>query len=386
MCVTHRWALMQVSYAPCPAHIIPTIPLFLPIPLHTFANTISGSHGVIPVGEKTMIEKRHLYMSDEFIRSSPSITAYNSPSLNLRQGLADAAIPQLGAEAARHAIADWGRQASNITHLVFCTTVSGCMPGADFELIKLLDLPLSTRRFMLYQAGCHGAGISMRLAKDLAENNHGSRVLVVCSEVITMAFRGPSKSHMGNLVGQAIFDDAAGAIIIGAEPTGNERPLFEMVSASQDIIPGTEEMVVSKLYEDGIVYTLHRDVALHISRNIEGLVKKALERASLLTKDWNEELFWVVHPGGREILDKVESSLVLRKEKMDVSRKVMAQHGNTLSSCVIVVMDEMRKRSRKRGLPTAGEGLEWGLLFSFGPGLTVETTLLRALHNQEPNA
>jgi hypothetical protein len=27
----------------------------------------------------------------------------------------------------------------------------------------------------------------------------------------------------------------------------------------------------------------------------------------------------------------------------------------------------------------AGEGLEWGLLFAFGPGLTVETILLRAL-------
>lgn len=330
-------------------------------------------------GEKSMIEKRHMHMSKDLLSRNPGITAYKSPSLNIRQELSDAAIPQLGAEAARRAIGDWGGQPSQVTHLVFCTTASGCMPGADFEVVKLLGLPPSTRRFMMYQAGCHGGGMSLRLAKDLAENNPGARVLVVCSEVMALWLRGPSETHVGNLVGQAIFGDAAGAVIVGAGPVvGAERAVFEMVSASQDIIPGTEEMVVSKLYEHGIVYTLHRDVALHVSGSMERLAKEALRRAGLADKCWNEEVFWLVHPGGREILDRVETSLGLKKAKMEVSREAMEQHGNTLSSCVILAMDQMRKRSEKKGMPTAGEGLQWGLLFGFGPGLTVETILLRA--------
>ena len=137
-----------------------------------------------------MIEKRHVYMSADLLRhNDPCITACRSQSLNLRQDLADATVPLLGAKAARRAIGDWGRQASGITHLVFCSTVSGCIPGADFEVVRLLGLPLSTRRFMLYQVGCHGGGMALRLAKDLAKNNPGARVLVVCSEVITMALR-----------------------------------------------------------------------------------------------------------------------------------------------------------------------------------------------------
>jgi chalcone synthase len=335
-----------------------------------------------------MIDKRHVYVSDEMLKSNPCITAYKSPSLNLRQALADATVPQLGAEAARDAISDWGRPASDITHLVFCTTVSGCMPGADFEIVKLLSLPLSTRRVMLYQAGCHGGGIALRLAKDLAENNPGARVLVVCSEVITMALRGPSEAHMGNLVGQAIFGDAAGAAVVGAGgPTfaADERPVFELLWASQDIVPGTEEAVVSKLHEEGIVYTLHRDVALHISSSIEPLVTRALEQTGGEKLDWNEEVFWVVHPGGREILDRVERRLGLRREKLEVSREVMRNHGNTLSSCVIIAMAEMRRRSAEQRQATAGEGLHWGLLFGFGPGLTVETILLRALPMNLPS-
>jgi predicted naringenin-chalcone synthase len=139
-------------------------------------------------------------MSDDLLRHNPCITAYRSRSLNLRQDLADATVLLLGATAARRAIGDWGRPASGIMHLVFCTTVSGCIPGADFEVVRLLGLPLSTRRFMLYQAGCHGGGMALRLAKDLAKNNPGARVLVVCSEVITMALRCNNPDHWAPLV------------------------------------------------------------------------------------------------------------------------------------------------------------------------------------------
>jgi chalcone synthase len=70
-----------------------------------------------------MIEKRHVGVSDELLRSNPCITDYKSAaSLNLRQELANVTVPRLGAEAALEAIADdWGRPACDIMHLVFVT-------------------------------------------------------------------------------------------------------------------------------------------------------------------------------------------------------------------------------------------------------------------------
>ena len=44
-----------------------------------------------------------------------------------------------------------------------------------------------------------------------------------------------------------------------------------------------------------------------------------------------------------------------------------------------LILDEMRKKSREDGLQTTGEGLEWGVLFGFGPGLTVETVVLHSV-------
>lgn len=49
------------------------------------------------------------------------------------------------------------------------------------------------------------------------------------------------------------------------------------------------------------------------------------------------------------------------------------------SACVLFILDEMRKRSAEEGKATTGEGLEWGVLFGFGPGLTVETVVLHSV-------
>ena len=48
-----------------------------------------------------------------------------------------------------------------------------------------------------------------------------------------------------------------------------------MVSASQDVIPGTEEAVVARLYEEGVMYKLNRDMSLLVSSNIQKLAKKS---------------------------------------------------------------------------------------------------------------
>ncbi|KAF8648566.1 hypothetical protein HU200_064608 [Digitaria exilis] len=329
--------------------------------------------------ENTMVEKRHFYMSDDTLRSNPSITAYKSPSFTLRQELADEGVPRLGAAAALNAINDWGKQASDITHLVLSTLSSGCLPGADCELVHLLGLPPSTKRVMLYQAACHGGGAALRLSKDLAESNPGARVLVVCSEVTPLWLRGPSPSHVGNLVGQAIFGDAAGAVIVGSDPGAGERGLFELVWTWQEIVPGTRDGIVAKLRDEGLVFTLHRDVPRFVAGAVAGCVQRALRELAAPEVKEKDDMFWVVHAGGRGVLDMVQSEMGLGVGKLAASRSAMRQYGNTLSSSVVLVMEEMRRTSEEKGMRTAGQGLDWGLLLAFGPGITVETILLRAL-------
>lgn len=198
--------------------------------------------------DNSMIRKRSMHLTEEIIQENPSIASFMAPSLDVRQDILVAEIPKLGKAAAQKAIKEWGQPKSKITHLMFCTTSGVDMPGADYQLVKLLGLRLSVRRVMLYQQGCYAGGTVLRVAKDLAENNRGARVLVVCSEIIAMCFRGPSEAHIDSLTGQALFGDGAAAVIVGADPdVPMERPLFQLVSASQTIVSGTDGFIEGQL-------------------------------------------------------------------------------------------------------------------------------------------
>nr|GMD84651.1 chalcone synthase [Ipomoea batatas]GMD84879.1 chalcone synthase [Ipomoea batatas]GME08101.1 chalcone synthase [Ipomoea batatas] len=327
--------------------------------------------------EKSMISKRYMHLTEEILKENPNICAYMAPSLDARQDIVVVEVPKLGKEAAQKAIKEWGQPKSKITHLVFCTTSGVDMPGADYQLTKLLGLQPSVKRFMMYQQGCFAGGTVLRLAKDLAENNKGARVLVVCSEITAVTFRGPSDAHLDSLVGQALFGDGAAALIIGSDPVAEiERPLFQLVSAAQTILPDSGGAIDGHLREVGLTFHLLKDVPGLISKHIEKSLNEAFEPLGI--RDWNS-LFWIAHPGGPAILDQVEAKLELKPEKLRATRHVLSEYGNMSSACVLFILDEMRKASSKEGLNTTGEGLEWGVLFGFGPGLTVETVVLHSV-------
>eukprot|EP00475_Leptophrys_vorax_P016999 TRINITY_DN23504_c1_g1_i1.p1 TRINITY_DN23504_c1_g1~~TRINITY_DN23504_c1_g1_i1.p1 ORF type:complete len:394 (+),score=33.48 TRINITY_DN23504_c1_g1_i1:89-1270(+) len=327
--------------------------------------------------EKSNIRKRYMHITEEILKENPNMCEYMAPSLDARQDMVVVEVPKLGKEAATKAIKEWGQPKSKITHLVVCTTSGVDMPGADYQLSKLLGLRPSVKRLMMYQQGCFAGGTVLRLAKDLAENTAGARVLVVCSEITAVTFRGPSDSHLDSLVGQALFGDGAGALIIGADPDLSvERPLFEIVSAAQTILPDSHGAIDGHLREVGLTFHLLKDVPGLISKNIEKSLDEAF--APIGIKDWNS-LFWIAHPGGPAILDQVELKLGLKEEKLKATRTVLSEYGNMSSACVLFILDEMRKKSIEEGKSTTGEGLEWGVLFGFGPGLTVETVVLHSV-------
>ncbi|XP_039143219.1 chalcone synthase 6-4-like [Dioscorea cayenensis subsp. rotundata] len=326
-----------------------------------------------------MIRKRHFFLNEEKLKEHPNLCSFmDHPSLNTRHDIMVEEVPKLGEKAVIKALEEWGRPRSEITHIIFCSTGGVDMPGADYKIIKLLGLSPSTKRVMLYSQGCFAGGTVLRIAKDLAENNENSRVLIVCSELTAIFFRGPSdaKEDFNNLVGQAISGDGAAAVVIGANPIpAVETPFFEIVSTDQVILPDSDGCIEGHLREVGLMYNLNNQVPNIIGNNIEKIMVKVF--SALGISDWNS-LFFITHPGGRAILDKIQEKLELKQEKMRAVLHVLGQYGNMSSASVFFVMDEMRKHSIENGLHTAGEGLDYGVLHAMGPGLTVETVVLHA--------
>ncbi|XP_006662208.1 bisdemethoxycurcumin synthase-like [Oryza brachyantha] len=321
---------------------------------------------------KSNIEKRYIHLDGKIINAHPEIINKDLPSLDARVDIVSTEVPKLAESAARKAIAEWGRPATDITHLIF-TTYSGCgAPSADLKLASLLGLRSSVSRTILNLHGCSGGGRALQLAKEIAENNRDARVLVACSELTLICFSPPDESKV---VGHGLFGDGAGVVIVGAGPFAlGERPLFEMVAASQTTIPGTEHALGMQTKSNGIDFHLSIEVPKLIKENIHQSLLNAFQSVGNMDPNWND-IFWAVHPGGRAILDNIESKLELEPCKLDASRHVLSEYGNMSGATIAFVLDELRHRREKEqgGQPQP----EWGVMLAFGPGITIEAMVLR---------
>uniref|UniRef100_A0ACD6A9P8 Uncharacterized protein n=1 Tax=Avena sativa TaxID=4498 RepID=A0ACD6A9P8_AVESA len=338
-------------------------------------------HELRTLCQKSGTEKRFFHHTPEMLDAHPHFLDAGRPSLDDRLEIAAAAAPELAAAAAAKAIARWGRPATDITHLVLSTNSCARAPGADTRLASLLGLRPTVARTTLNLNGCAAGAGSLRLAKDLAENNRGARVLVVCVELTLVAFRGPEHNYPQSLISQATFGDGAGAVIVGADDTveqyPTERPLFEMVSASQTLVPGTEHAIAMRLTEAGLDGHISiRDLVPIAARNVEQCLSALLEQLGLGGVGWND-LFWAVHPGSRAIVDHIDAALRLDPGKLAASRTVMREYGNMLGATVIFVLDEQRRRMEEDD----GEEGVWGVMMGFGTGFTIEAMVLHATTN-----
>lgn len=173
-------------------------------------------------------------------------------------------------------------------------------------------------------------------------------------------------------------------MIVGANPAASsdsERPIFLMASASQATLPGTERAVWFRLSENGLDYRMSAELPALVRGNVERCLVDALAPLGLegcCSGAWNR-LFWAVYPGGRAILDSYDAALGLQPEKLAVSRHVLSEYGNMLGATIIFVIDELRRRRQGGG----DVDCKWGVMLGLGPGLTVETMVLRAVHNQD---
>ncbi|KAJ7950854.1 Chalcone synthase [Quillaja saponaria] len=211
-----------------------------------------------------------------------------------------------------------------------------------------------------------------KVAKDIAENNPGSRILLTTSKTTRLGFRPPNKARPYDLVGAALFGDGAAAVIIGTNPImGQESPFMELNYAVQQFLPETHNMIDGRLSEEGINFKLGRDLPQKIEDSIEEFSKKLMAKTKL--KEFND-LFWAVHPGGPAILNRLESTLNLSNEMLECSRRALMDYGNVSSNTIFYVIEYMKEEMKKQG------GEEWGLALAFGPSITFEGILIRSLH------
>ena len=87
------------------------------------------------------------------------------------------------------------------------------------------------------------------------------------------------------------------------------------------------------------------------------------------------ELEWLVHPGGKKILDTLQDpkfGLCLSREQLAFSYNVLRRHGNMSSPTILFVLARMLEKEKR----SPGSVRDTALLMGFGPGITIELVAL----------
>ncbi|PIN14295.1 hypothetical protein CDL12_13086 [Handroanthus impetiginosus] len=323
----------------------------------------------------TTVKTRYVVMSEEILTNYPELAIEGLPTMKQRLEICHSAVTQMAIEASRSCIKKWARPVSDITHLVYVSSSEARLPGGDLHLAKGLGLRPDTRRTLLYFSGCSGGVAGLRLAKDIAENNPGSRVLLATSETTIIGFKPPNPNRPEDLIGVALFGDGAGAMIIGANPVGEEETAyFELHTAIQHFVPDSEKIIDGKLTEEGISFKLEKKLPQIIEDNIEDFCIELMGYGGFCKSDYNK-IFWAVHPGGPAVLNRMEKKLELLPDKLKASRRALSDYGNAGSNTIVYVLQYMLDEG-KNGEKDEDE---WGLILAFGPGITFEGILTRKL-------
>ncbi|MGI0494855.1 type III polyketide synthase [Alkalinema pantanalense CENA528] len=275
------------------------------------------------------------------------------------------------AEAAAHqAIQSAQLDPAEITHLIVVSCTGFAAPGLDIQLVKRLGLPAQTDRTLIGFMGCYAAFNGLKTAHALCQSHPRARVLMVCVELCTLHFQ--AEDSIESVIINALFGDGAAAAILSTRSTAEAQGQLAYVEGCSLLTEDTMDLMTWTISNTGFLMHLSSKVPSAIVQSLNQYLTTFLERHHLT---YHQIDFWAIHPGGRQIVDKIQFLLELSDAAVSDSYEVLRNYGN-MSSCTILFILKRLLAQHQAGLPQ-GKGFQNGLALAFGPGLTIEGCLFQ---------
>lgn len=320
------------------------------------------------------IDRRHSVLTD-FQQDSASPRLYRHTDGSIRKTSttgernivyieeAKRLIPQIATNALRHCK---GISANEITHVITVSCTGFFNPGPDLLVIDALGLSPGVQRYHIGFMGCYAAFPALRMADQFCRADPAAVVLIVCIEFCTIHMQ--DRDDMDAVVANSVFSDGLAAAVVAARKPASGARGFEINHfASALATEGANDMAWD-IGDTGFNIILSKYVSRIIGSGIRGIIDDAFAKSPMKPDDIAQ---WAVHPGGRAILDKVESSLGLDPQQIEASRQTLARFGNMSSATILFVLEAILADPRTRN----GDAV---CAMAFGPGLTIETSILHA--------
>lgn len=251
-----------------------------------------------------------------------------------------------------------------IDRLITISCTGFFAPGLDQFLMDRFGFPPSVQRTNIGFMGCAASliGLNSVFESMSAPRPATGKTLLVSVELCSLHLQ--TEPTRDNILANMVFADGCAAALF--ENHGTQHGL-EILSTSSYLFPKSSQYMGWKIGNAGFEMTLSSDLPKIILNDAAPKLTELLEDhgtpAGRITH-------WALHPGGRAILDALQNGLQLSNEQMHPSRTVLRHFGNLSSASILFVLKEILTavNLKRDDLVCA---------VAFGPGLTMETAVLK---------
>jgi alkylresorcinol/alkylpyrone synthase len=261
-------------------------------------------------------------------------------------------------EVAVKAISEAGLSVTDIDMIVLNTITGLSIPSLDAKLINRLSFRPTVERLPIFGLGCGGGVGGLARAAQLARGTPGANVLFLTVDLCSLCAR-PNDPSVAMFVSAALFGDGAAAIVLraGVNPVDSSggRPLITAVG--EHCWQNTEHIMGWDIKGDGFGVVLSPELPALMRNALRPAVDKFLDRHGLSLDEFKG---FLLHPGGRKILETAEHVLNIDRNLVAHSWAVLRDYGNMSSVTSMFVLD--------RAVRSEAKGQH--LLAAFGPGFS----------------
>jgi predicted naringenin-chalcone synthase len=260
-----------------------------------------------------------------------------------------------------------GASAADVDFLATTTCTGYLCPGISSHVVERVGLRPDVRCADLTGMGCGAALPALERACDFLAAHPDGTAAVVSTEICSAAiFFGDAPELV---VSNSIFGDGSAAAILRRAdrvPVPSGRPFPRFVGFRSLTLPAWREALRFRTEGGHLRNVLSRDVPARAGQACRRLVDGLLGEHGLSAGDIGH---WVMHAGGRLVLDAIEQALDLPADALEAARVVLRNAGNLSSPTVLFVLDEEHRLKP----PRLGD---LGIVSAFGAGFAAHAALI----------
>ncbi len=286
---------------------------------------------------------------------------FRETSFEEKNNLYKAAGIQLSAQAFEGALLKSGLKAQDIDIIISVSCTGIMIPSVDAYLINQFRMRQDVIRMPITEMGCAAGTSALIYAHNLLKSGMDLRIAIIAFESPMSTFQHQDWD-MANMVSAAIFGDGAVCTILG--PTDKIAP--QIIDAEMFHFYDEIQMMGFHLSNSGLKMILDKEVPDKIEKHFQEVLFPFLEKNNLKIADLQHLIF---HPGGKKIVQIVESLFSDLGKNIDETKAVLRDFGNMSSATVLYVLE----RYLQKNIPLG----DYGLMLAFGPGFSAQRVLLQ---------